>query len=106
MSIHINYWEWNTAEECLDWLFNNHSDMKINGSLHVWQESFATLGGGNLAGSYRALTPKMLENRIYSVRFSDDSVAVCYHDQVFIDQIENRRYPEQVCCVLARLPFI
>lgn len=104
MSIHIKHWEWNSAEECLQWLFANHSDMQCYRGLHVWQESFASLHGGNLAGSYRHLTPQMLEGRVYSVRFSDDSVAVCYHDQVFVDFIPNRKYPEKTRCVRLRLP--
>ena len=104
MSIHINYQEWKSAEECLQWLFENHSDMRAYGGIHVWQESFATLGGGMLAGSFSHLRPEMLEGRVYSVRFSDHSVAVCYHDQVFIPAIANRSYPQQTRLVIARLP--
>jgi hypothetical protein len=104
MSISINHWEWTSAEDCLQWLFANHSDMKAYQRLHVWQESFASIDGGNLAGSYRALTPQMLEGRVYSVRFSDDSVAIRYHDQVFAAEVPNRKYPEQTRCVLLRLP--
>lgn len=108
MSIHVNHWEWKSAEECLQWLFANHPDMHMMTSkgLHVWQESFACIGGGNLAGSYRRLTPAMLEGRNYSVRFADDSVAIRYHDQVFADVIPNRKYPENTRCVLVRLPTI
>lgn len=104
MSIHINYWEWKSAEECLQWLFENHSDMRAYGGIHVWQESFATLGGGMLAGSFAHLRPSMLEGRVYSVRFSDDSVAVSYHDEVFIREIPNRGYPQKTRLVRARLP--
>jgi hypothetical protein len=106
MTVHVNRWEWKSAEECLQWLFANHPDMQFRKGLHVWQESFASIGGGNLAGSYRHLSPKMLEGRIYSVRFCDDSVAIRYHDQVFADIVPNRRYPESPRCVLVRLPTI
>lgn len=106
MSIHINYWEWRSAEECLQWLFENHSDMQCYGGLHVWQESFATLGGGMLAGSFAHLRPSMLEGRLYSVRFSDHSVAICYHDEVFITEIPNRSYPQKQRLIRARLPTL
>jgi len=105
MSIHVKHYEWNSAKECLEWLFENHDDMKAYHSIHVWQESFATLGGGNLCGSFRGLTPAMLEGRNYTVHWHNDSVGICYHDQVFINKIENRRYPENTRCILARLPF-
>lgn len=104
MSIRVNWYEWKSAEECLQWLFENHKDMTIYGSIHVWQESFATLDGGNKAGSYKPLTPKMLENRNYKAFFVDDSVGICYYDEVFIDKVTNRSYPEKTCYVLARLP--
>lgn len=90
MSVHINYWEWKSAEECLQWLFENHSDMKIYKSILLWQESFATLGNGTLAGSYQQFYPKKLEGRIYSVFFFGDSVAIRYHDQIFAPSIPNR----------------
>jgi hypothetical protein len=105
MSIHVNYWEWKSAAECLDWLFLNHPDMQSYKGLHVWQESFATLGGGNLAGSYQHLSPAMLAGRVYSVHWWNDSVAVRYHDQVFINKIPNRSYPQETRCIKARLPF-
>lgn len=78
--------------------------MRAYGGIHLWQESFATLGGGMLAGSFAHLRPSMLEGRVYSVRFSDHSVAVCYHDQVFIPAVANRSYPQQTRLVIARLP--
>lgn len=106
MSIDINYQDWNSAEECLQWLFANHSDMHSYCGIHVWQESFATLGGGMLAGSFSHLRPEMLEGRVYSVRFSDRSVAVCYHDEVFAVEIPNRQYPAQSRRVCLHLPTI
>ncbi len=106
MSLHINYLEWNSAGECLSWLFENHRDMKIYGHLHLWQESFATLGGNHLAGSYKPITPKMLENRSYSVLFLDNSVGIRFHDQIFAPEIPNRKYPEKTHCVLLMLPTI
>jgi hypothetical protein len=90
MSIFVKQSEWNSAEECLAWLFENHKDMYLRGYLHVWQESFATLGGGNLCGSYRHITPSMLEGRVYKVSFRDDSVSICFYDQVFARHIKNR----------------
>lgn len=104
MSVHIKYWEWNSPEECLQWLFENHPDMKLYNSLNLWQESFATLGGGCLAGSYNWVNPKKLENRVYSVRWSDDALAICYHDQIFASVVPNRSYPDKTRCVLLRLP--
>lgn len=90
MSVHINYWEWKSGEECLQWLFENHLDMEIYKCIRVWQESFATLGNGNLAGSYQPLYPKMLEGRVYSVFFVDDSIGIRYHDRIFAPSIPNR----------------
>jgi hypothetical protein len=104
MSRDVRYWEWVSPEECLEWLFENY-DMKAYKSLNVWQESFATLGGRMLAGGFSRLTPAMLEGRNYTVRWWNDSVAIRYHDEVFINKIENRRYPENTRCILARLPF-
>lgn len=106
MSVHVNYQDWNSAEECLQWLFDNHKDMKHYGSIHVWQESFATLGGCMKAGSYRTLTPNMLKDRNYKVFFVNDSIGICYYDVVFISLIQNRDYPAQKTCILARLPYI
>ncbi len=104
MSIHVNHWEWENAEECLMWLFKNHKDMKMYNSLHVWQESFHTLGSKTLCGSYKRLTPDMLEGRVYTVHFVDSSVGIRWHDQIFIDKIPNRSYPDQTRCVVVRLP--
>lgn len=105
MSIEVRFWEWKNAEECLKWLFENDKSVKALRGLHVWQESFATLDGGMLAGSYRRLTAEMLEGRNYTVHWRDDSVAIRFHDRVFIDHIPNRRYPDNTRCILARLPF-
>lgn len=104
MSVHVKHWEWKSPEECLQWLFENHSDMKHYGRLHLWQESFATLGGGCLAGSYTWVNPKKLENRVYSVHWSNDAVAIRYHDEIFASVIPNRKYPDKTRCVLLRLP--
>lgn len=106
MSIDINYQDWNSAEECLQWLFANHSDMHCYGGLHVWQESFATLGGGMLAGGFQHLRPEMLVGRVYSVSFSDHSVAVCYPDEVFAVEIPNRINTLKTRRVILRLPTI
>lgn len=104
MSIHVKYWEWTNAETCLEWLFNNHKDMAFYKSLHVWQESFHSLGNKTIAGSYRALTPEMLKGRVYSVRFINDSIGIIWYDQIFIDRIPNREYPDKTRCVTVRLP--
>lgn len=104
MSVYVKHWEWDSAEECLQSLFKTHPDMRAYGSLHVWQESFATLGGGNLAGSYQHLTPEMLVGRVYSVHFMNDSIGICYHDQIFSSEVINRSYPSKVRCVKLRLP--
>ena len=106
MRIDINYQDWNSAEDCLQWLFANHSDMHCYGGLHVWQESFATLGGGMLAGGFQRLRPEMLIGRVYSVRFSDHSVAVCYHDEVFAVEIPNRINTLKTRRVILQLPTI
>jgi hypothetical protein len=90
MSIFVKHTEWNSAEECLDWLFENHKDMYLRGHLHIWQESFATLGGGNLCGSYRHITPSMLEGRVYKVFFTDDSLSIRFYDEIFAWHIKNR----------------
>ena len=106
MRIDMNYQDWNSAEDCLQWLFANHSDMHCYGGLHVWQESFATLGGGMLAGGFQRLRPEMLIGRVYSVRFSDHSVAVCYHDEVFAVEIPNRINTLKTRRVILQLPTI
>lgn len=103
MSVRVKYYEWESAEQCLAWLFENHKDMKTYGSIHVWQESFATIGDPTLSGSYKPLTPQMLEDRIYSVYFCDDSVAIRYHDQVFAPEVPNRSFPSQTRYVLLRI---
>jgi len=106
MSIFVKSYEWQSAEECLQWLFENHEDMKIYGSIHVWQESFATLGNGNLAGSYRSLYPELLKNRGYKAFFVDNSIGICFYDEIFADSIPNRSYPEKTYCVKIKTPFI
>lgn len=70
------------------------------------QESFATLGGGMLAGGFQHLRPEMLVGRVYSVSFSDHSVAVCYHDEVFAVEIPNRINTLKTRRVILRLPTI
>jgi len=90
MSIHVDYYEWKSAQECLEWLFDNHADMQTYKCLHLWQESFASLNG-SLAGSYQAVTPAMLADRIYTARFVNDSIGICYHDEVFAPVIENNK---------------
>lgn len=104
MSVSVNYWEWPDAKTCLEWLFKNHPDMKCYDGLHIWQEYFATLDGGHLAGGYRHVRPEMLEGRNYTVHWHNDSVGICYHDRVYADVVENRRYPEQTRCVVLKLP--
>lgn len=106
MSIHVNHYEWKSAEECLQWLFENHKYMKIRGNLLIWQESFATLGNNTKAGSYRQLYPEMLKNRNYSVFFVNDSLGICFYDEIFAEEISNRSYPEQTNCIRIRTPFI
>jgi len=105
MSIDVRYWEWKSAEECLKWLFENDRSAKTFRGLLLWQESFATLNGGMLTGSYSRVTEAMLQGRSYDVRWRDDYIAITYRDQVFIDHIPNRSYPDKTNCILARLPF-
>ena len=102
----VKHWEHDSAEAALEWLFENHTSWLNPGCLHIWTESFATLGGGNLAGGYGWVSRKMLEGRVYNVDYRNDSVAICFYDQVFIDRIENRHYPDETRCIKARLPFI
>lgn len=102
----VNHWEFESAEQALEWLFDNKTSWLNPGCLHLWQESFATLGGGNLAGGFSWISKESLKGRVYSVRWSNDSVGIVFHDQVFIDRISNRSYPQETRCVKARLPFI
>lgn len=106
MSASVKHWEHESAKHALLWLFENDASWLNPGCIHIWTESFATLGGGNLAGCYTWVSLKMLEGRVYSVDYHNDSVGICFHDQVFIDRIDNRRYPCETRCVKARLPFI
>lgn len=106
MSVHVNYQNWNSAEECLQWLFENHEDMKNRGSILVWQEYFAVGFGCMKAGSYKALTPSMLKDRNYKAFFVDHSVSVFYYDEIVIDFIPNRTYPDQKASVISKLPYI
>jgi hypothetical protein len=106
MSVHVNYYDWNSAEECLQWLFENHEDMKNRGSILVWQEYFAVGFGCMKAGSYKALTPSMLKDRNYKAFFADNSVSIFYYDEIVIDIIPNRTYPDQKASVISKLPYI
>ncbi len=100
MSINVKYWEWGSAQECLEHLLEK--DTRI----HIFVGTKNVLGGGLAVGSYKTISKKMLEGRIYSVYFCDNSVGIDFHDVVFIDWLNNRSYPEQVRCVMAPLPFI
>jgi hypothetical protein len=106
MSNHVKHWEHESAEAGLEWLFDNSTSWLHADHIHIWTGSFATLDGGNLTGGYGWVSRKMLEGRVYSVSWSNDSVAICFHDQVFIDRIQNRSYPDETRCIKARLPFI
>lgn len=106
MSTIVKHWQHESAKQAMDWLFENHTSWMNPGYIHVWTESFATLGGGNLAGGFNWVSREMLKGRVYSVNYHNDSVGICFYDQVFIDRMPNRSYPCETRCVKARLPFI
>lgn len=103
MSVFVKYWEWKSAEECLDWLLENHKDIKFRGSIHVWRE-WETVGSVCPAGGYGNINKRTLEGRIYSVFFINDTIGIRFHDEVFIPYIPNRSYPEQPRCVVVSKP--
>ena len=100
MAINVKHWEWKSAQECLEHLLEKHNH------IHIFVGTKNVIGIGNGVGSYKIVNKKMLEGRIYTSHFCDNSVGIDFHDVVFINWIKNRSYPEQVRCVMAPLPFI
>lgn len=97
---YIKYWEWKSAQDALEHLFEKHTNV------HIWVGTKNVLGGKIGVGSYKTINKKNLEGRIYTVHLCDDSVSVTFHDVVYINHIPNRSYPETTRCVMAPLPFI
>ena len=44
--------------------------------------------------------------KILFVAFVNDSLGICFYDEIFAEEISNRSYPEQTNCIRIRTPFI
>ena len=96
MSYNINHWEWKSAADALEHLFQKH-----NGRVHIFTGTKNVLGGGCGVGSYQFVRKDSLVGRIYSVYFVDNSVGIDFHDIVFVDKNKNASYPEQTSCFIS-----
>ena len=100
-SVHVKHWEWKSAQECLEYLLENHS------SIHITTGTKNVLNSKIGVCSYKSISKKTLENRVYTAYFCDNySIGIDFCDVVYINHIPNRSYPDKTHRVMVPLPFI
>lgn len=91
-----------SPEIALDHLLDEGAK-SYRGTAHIWIEHKNISGGNDVIGA-KPITRKMLEDRIYSVNWHDDTVSIRFLDAAWMDTITGRSYPDQTRCQVVRFP--
>lgn len=99
----IMCFNFNTPEEALNYLFKEAENSPLkNGYAHIWHHHRSI--NGNPVGGAKRTKRSDLVGRIYEVKWCNDTVSIDFFDEIFMDKITGRSYPEQTRCCLVRYP--
>lgn len=78
-------------------------EKSYRGSAHIWLR-YRQLGSSMKVIGAHPITRRTLENRVYTVSWCNDSVAIEFLDCIWIDLITGRSYPDQTRCQVVGFP--
>ena len=92
-----------TPEDALEHLFQEAEKSPLkNGYAHIWHHHKSIHGNG--VGGARKTKRTDLIGRIYTVHWCDETVSIKFLDEIFMDEIKGRSYPDKTRCCLVRYP--
>lgn len=95
--------DFKTPEEALEHLFQEAENSRLkNGYAHIWHHH-KSIGGNSVAGATKTRREDLV-GRIYEVKWCNDIVSIDFLDEIFMDKITGRSYPEKTRCCLVRYP--
>jgi hypothetical protein len=95
--------EFKTPEEALEYLFNEAEQSCLkNGYAHVWHR-YKSINGNSVAGANRIKREDLI-GRNYNVNWCNDTVSIEFLDEIFMNKITGRSFPEKTTCCIVRFP--